>query len=81
MAALDDPECTELALCEYKNATNMTEQFAALAAIAQNPGQNRDDVLADFLKKWEHDFLVIRSTHPLQIILSRCLTTLLNSDA
>jgi len=36
----------------------MTEQFAALAAIAQNPGKTRDDVLADFYAKWQHDFLV-----------------------
>jgi len=45
-------------LQEYKSATNMTEQFAALAAIAQNPGKTRDDVLADFYGKWQHDFLV-----------------------
>jgi aminopeptidase N len=37
----------------------MTEQFAALAAIAQNPGETRDNVLADFYSKWQHDFLVI----------------------
>lgn len=40
----------------------MTEQFAALAAIAQNPGKTRDDVLADFYGKWQHDFLV--NLHP-----------------
>lgn len=45
-------------LHEYKTATNMTEQFAALAAIAQNPGKNRDHVLADFYNKWQHDYLV-----------------------
>ena len=45
-------------LHEYKTATNMTEQFAALVAIAQNPGKTRDDVLADFYGKWQHDFLV-----------------------
>ncbi|XP_031381686.1 puromycin-sensitive aminopeptidase isoform X2 [Punica granatum] len=66
LAALEDPELTELALCEYRNATNMTEQFAALAAIAQNPGQNRDDVLADFYKKWQHDFLVVNKWFALQ---------------
>jgi len=55
---LDDPEVTSLALHEYNAATNMTEQFAALTAIAQNPGQARDDVLADFYTKWSHDYLV-----------------------
>lgn len=53
------PEYTELALQEYRTATNMTDQFAALAAIAQNPGKTRDDVLADFYSKWQHDFLVL----------------------
>ena len=36
----------------------MTEQFAALAAIAQNPGKTRDEVLADFYTKWQDDYLV-----------------------
>lgn len=58
LASLEDPECTELALNEYKVATNMTDQFAALAAITQNPGKNHDEVLADFYDKWQHDFLV-----------------------
>lgn len=58
LASLEHEELTELALHEYKSATNMTEQFAALAAIAQNPGKTRDDVLADFYNKWQHDFLV-----------------------
>ena len=45
-------------LHEYRSATNMTDQFAALAAIAQTAGKTRDDVLADFYNKWQHDFLV-----------------------
>lgn len=43
---------------EYKTATNMTDQFAALAAIAQNPGKSRDEVLADFYTKWQDEYLV-----------------------
>jgi aminopeptidase N len=58
LASLEDPEFTNLALQEYKTATNMTEQFAALASIAQNPGKTRDDVLADFYQKWQNDYLV-----------------------
>lgn len=66
LASLDEPELTELALHEYKSATNMTEQFAALAAIAQNPGQVRDDVLYDFYSRWQHDFLVVNKWFALQ---------------
>ncbi|KAL5718630.1 membrane alanyl aminopeptidase [Ranunculus cassubicifolius] len=44
----------------------MTEQFAAMAAIAQNAGKARDDVLADFYSKWEHEFLVVNKWFALQ---------------
>ncbi|KAI4326935.1 hypothetical protein L6164_019449 [Bauhinia variegata] len=66
LACIDDPESTNLALHEYKTATNMTDQFAALAAIAQNPGKTRDDVLADFYNKWQNDFLVVNKWFALQ---------------
>ncbi|KAK1260755.1 hypothetical protein QJS04_geneDACA002053 [Acorus gramineus] len=66
IAYLDEPELNQLALHEYHSATNMTEQFAALAAIAQNPGQAHDDVLADFYKKWEHNYLVVNKWFSLQ---------------
>lgn len=68
LASLEDPDLTELALHEYRTATNMTEQFAALAAIAQNPGKIRDDTLADFYSKWQHDFLVVNKWFALQAI-------------
>ncbi|KAL0920521.1 hypothetical protein M5K25_009661 [Dendrobium thyrsiflorum] len=66
LATLNDPELTNLLVHEYNTATNMTEQFAALAAIAKNPGQVRDDVLADFYEKWSHDFLVVNKWFALQ---------------
>ncbi|XWS49969.1 hypothetical protein CRYUN_Cryun12cG0047900 [Craigia yunnanensis] len=66
LASLEDPEITELTLHEYNAATNMTDQFAALAAIAQKPGKTRDDVLADFYSKWQHDFLVVNKWFALQ---------------
>lgn len=66
VASLEDPEVNELALHEYKTATNMTDQFSALAAIAQKPGQARDSVLADFYDKWRHDFLVVNKWFALQ---------------
>ncbi|CAI8591014.1 unnamed protein product [Vicia faba] len=63
LASLEDQEFTDLALQEYKTATNMTKQFAALASIAQNPVKIRDDVLADFYEKWQNDYLKLLS-HP-----------------
>eukprot|EP00258_Populus_trichocarpa_P026327 XP_024442346.1 puromycin-sensitive aminopeptidase [Populus trichocarpa] len=66
LASLEDQELTELALHEYKTATNMTDQFAALAAIAQNPGKTCDGVLADFYTKWQDEFLVVNNWFALQ---------------
>ncbi|MED6188262.1 Puromycin-sensitive aminopeptidase [Stylosanthes scabra] len=66
LACLEDQEYTDLALHEYRTATNMTEQFAALAAIAQNPGKTRDDILGDFYSKWQHEFLVVNKWFALQ---------------
>ncbi|KAJ6946233.1 hypothetical protein NC651_001099 [Populus alba x Populus x berolinensis] len=66
LASLEDQELTELALHEYKAATNMTDQFAALAAIAQNPGKTCDEVLADFYSKWQDEFLVVNKWFALQ---------------
>lgn len=66
LGSLNDPEVTELVLNEYRTAANMTEQFAALVAIEQKPGEIRDQVLADFYNKWQHDFLVVSMWFALQ---------------
>nr|CAB3483836.1 unnamed protein product [Digitaria exilis] len=66
LASLNEPDVTELALHEYKTATNMTEQFAALAALSQNPGQDRDDALLDFYNKWQDEYLVVSKWFALQ---------------
>ncbi|RCV32358.1 hypothetical protein SETIT_6G252600v2 [Setaria italica] len=66
LASLNEPDVTELALHEYKTATNMTEQFAALAALSQNPGQVRDDALLDFYNKWQNEYLVVSKWFALQ---------------
>lgn len=58
LGSLEDAEITELALHEYKTATNMTEQFASLAALVQKPGEVREEVLADFYNKWQDNYLV-----------------------
>ncbi|MCL7040661.1 hypothetical protein MKW94_024736 [Papaver nudicaule] len=66
LASLEDSQITELALNEYRTATNMTDQFAALAALVQNPGKTRDDVLADFYGQWKDDYLVVNKWFALQ---------------
>ncbi|OAE29307.1 hypothetical protein AXG93_3102s1340 [Marchantia polymorpha subsp. ruderalis] len=66
LASLDEPETTELAVQEYKAATNMTDQFAALAAIAQNSGSARTQALSDFYDQWKHETLVVNKWLALQ---------------
>ncbi|XP_057775841.1 puromycin-sensitive aminopeptidase-like isoform X2 [Salvia miltiorrhiza] len=66
LGSLEDAEMTELALHEYRTATNLTEQFAALVALDQKPGEVRDEVLADFYNKWQHEYLVINKWFALQ---------------
>ncbi|MCD7465244.1 hypothetical protein HAX54_000907 [Datura stramonium] len=61
----EEPEITELLLNEYRNATNMTDQFAALVAIDQQPAI-REEILADFYNKWQHDYLVVNKWLALQ---------------
>ncbi|CAI8603485.1 unnamed protein product [Vicia faba] len=46
----------------------MTEQFTALASIAQNPVKIRDDVLVDFYEKWQNDYLVVNKWFALQAV-------------
>ncbi|EPS66206.1 hypothetical protein M569_08571, partial [Genlisea aurea] len=66
LGSLDDVEITELVLHEYRSATNMTDQFAALVALDQQPGTVRDEALADFFTRWQHDFLVVNKWFALQ---------------
>lgn len=66
LGSLEDAEITELALHEYQTATNLTEQFAALVSLDQKPGEVREEVLADFYNKWQHDYLVVNKWFALQ---------------
>ncbi|KAF1872543.1 hypothetical protein Lal_00016845 [Lupinus albus] len=68
LASLEDQEFTNLALDEYKAATNLTEQFAALAAISWNPGKARGDVLADFYGKWQDHLPMVNKWLSLQAV-------------
>ncbi|GHF29269.1 aminopeptidase N [Kordiimonas sediminis] len=46
--------------CEhYNNATNMTDQFAALSVIASSEFQCRNEILANFYHQWKGEDLVI----------------------
>jgi len=56
---LNSPAVRQLALQQYQQADNMTDQFAALAALAQTECSERQTVLADFYERWQHEALVV----------------------
>lgn len=66
IASLADDNSTKLVLQQYNNATNMTDEFAAFTALAQNPGETRDFVLDDFYKKWQNEQLLVNQWFSVQ---------------
>ena len=59
---LDTPATRQLALQQFRNADNMTDQFAALAALANVNAADcpeRETALADFYTRWQHEALVV----------------------
>eukprot|EP00850_Spirogloea_muscicola_P018948 SM000179S03420 [mRNA] locus=s179:98728:105272:- [translate_table: standard] len=66
LTCLNEPETTSLAVAEYQGATNMTDQFAALACLNQNAGDARDAALSQFYEQWKSDNLVMNKWLGLQ---------------
>ena len=56
---LDSAEVRQLAWQQYRKADNMTDQFAALSALAQTDCAERESALDDFYRRWQHEALVV----------------------
>ena len=59
---LDTDATRNLARQQFKSADNMTDQFAALAALANVNAPNcpqREEALAEFHTRWQHEALVV----------------------
>ena len=59
---LADAASYRLAASQFAQADNMTDQFAALAALANvnaDPCPQREQALADFYAQWQHEALVV----------------------
>ncbi|HQU80475.1 MAG TPA: aminopeptidase N [Azonexus sp.] len=59
---LDTPATRQLALQQFRSADNMTDQFAALAALANVNAADcpeREAALADFYARWQQEALVV----------------------
>lgn len=47
------------AIAQFASADNMTDQFAALAVLANTPGDAGKTALAGFYARWQHEALVV----------------------
>ena len=59
---LDTPAARQLALAQFRAADNMTDQFAALATLANVVAADcpeRDTALAEFYARWHDEALVV----------------------
>jgi aminopeptidase N len=59
---LDTPANRQMALQQFRNADNMTDQFAALAALANVNAADcpeRETALTEFYARWQHEALVV----------------------
>jgi len=68
--AVDDRAAT-LALAQYEAADNMTDAFAALAALRDHPAPVRDEVYARFETRWHDEPLVLDKWFALQATAQR----------
>ena len=59
LMALDDPVVQQLCVGQYQQANNMTDVMAALALLADVAGAEREEALADFYTRWQHDPQVV----------------------
>ncbi|MBT3348145.1 MAG: aminopeptidase N [Thiotrichales bacterium] len=64
---LEQPEeIVKLALAQFNSAENMSDEIAALAALEKVESVERENVLAQFYKKWRAERLVIDKWFALQ---------------
>ena len=56
---LDAPDYRALAFRQFAEADNMTDQFGALAVLAQHDCPERAAALRDFHARWQHEALVV----------------------
>lgn len=59
MVASQDERAEPLALNQYNQATNMTDQLAAFRVLVHHACDSRDQVIESFYQQWQHDQLVM----------------------
>lgn len=59
LMSLPDAELQQLCLEQYRQAENMSDVMAALSLLADVDGPAREEALADFYTRWQHDPQVV----------------------
>ena len=59
LAELDTAEVRQVCMAHLTGADNMTDSMCALALLANSDAPERQQALAWFLKKWQHESLVV----------------------
>ena len=86
LATLATPAAQQLALAQFQQARNMTDQLAALKAIAHHPHPQQETCLESFYQQWRSEALVIdkwfaiQAGSPLPGALARIKTLLAHRD-
>jgi aminopeptidase N len=79
LASTGKKEAQEIAYKQFQDATNMTERFGALAALAYYPNHYTEKALDEFYGEWKNDSLVMQkwlaaqSSCPLDLTYDRIL--------
>lgn len=59
LVQLEKPAYQELAIKQFRSASNMTDEIAALSVIVNSKAADKDQVIDAFYKKWKSEFLVL----------------------
>lgn len=71
LSVLDDKGSNELVRSQLKNATNMTDEYAALSCACSSNSSLRDEAAAAFREKWKAESLVMNKWFVAQALSSR----------
>jgi len=59
LSSLEDPEITKEVLNRFREATNMTDQIAALACLSDHESEERKTAIQEFYEQWKDEPLVV----------------------
>jgi len=71
LAAIDDPAARAIAVAHFESSDNMTDTFAALAALKDGVNEERDTLFSRFEARWRDEPLVLDKWFALEALAER----------